>query len=185
MRTPLPRTRRSRVLVPWALPLLLGAVACGPEIHAERPHGPASTTTQVALAPAPEFSPGQFPCTDCHEADLPFNPQRRALQTAHSEFELHHGGERMWCFDCHDQKSRDKLHTAGGELIDFADAQLLCAQCHQGQYADWLGGAHGRRTGKWAGDATALRCASCHSAHAPKFQPLEPMPGPQRPRTTR
>ncbi len=112
-----------------------------------------ATKPEVVLAAAPPMTDGQFPCTDCHDPTLPVRTERHALATAHQEIEMRHGGERMWCFDCHDVKDRDKLRTASGELLAFTDVQLLCGQCHGHQLRDWEAGAHGRRSGSFTGTA--------------------------------
>jgi formate-dependent nitrite reductase cytochrome c552 subunit len=127
---------------------------------------------------------GAFPCSDCHEPDLPVRTARHTLTTAHQEIVMNHGGERLWCFDCHDVKDRDQLRTASGGLLPYGDAPLLCGQCHGHQLRDWEAGAHGLRTGSFERTATALRCAGCHNAHAPHFQPLKPEPAPRRPQRT-
>jgi hypothetical protein len=140
---------------------------------------------KVTLEPRPEFTEGEFPCSDCHYPDLPSNKKRRKLKLAHEDLELNHGGGRLWCLDCHDAQDRDQLHLSGGTLIPFEDTRRLCAQCHGEEFRDWKAGAHGVRTGSWRGDKLARRCAQCHDAHAPKFKPLAPMPAPKRPRRTR
>jgi hypothetical protein len=76
---------------------------------------------------------------------------------------------------------RDKLHLASGELVDFTESYKLCGQCHGDKYRDWRAGVHGRRSGSWDGHKTYLLCVHCHNAHAPAFQPLEPLPPPARP----
>lgn len=171
----------------WPVAIALLLAACSGRRHdehaAEDPTPPPKAAA-VVLAPAPAMTVGTFPCSDCHEAGLPWNNDRRALQTAHTEIALVHGGERMWCWDCHDGAARDKLRTAGGVLIDIADAQELCGQCHSPQYRDWKSGVHGKRTGNFLapGETTQMRCAACHPAHAPKPKPRQPKPGPVPPR---
>jgi hypothetical protein len=34
----------------------------------------------------------------------------------------------------------------------------------------------------WDGHKTYLLCVNCHDAHAPAFEPIEPMPPPIRPK---
>ena len=179
-------------LVAFALNLAACEEAAGestvhPALHHAPSHPstqPASVATDVVLAPAPALSEGQFPCSDCHEPDLPVRTKKRKLEKAHQEIALAHGGEQLWCFDCHDVKERDQLRTAGGQLIPLGDAHLLCGQCHGRELRDWSSGAHGLRTGSWSGTKTALRCASCHDAHAPHFKPLKPVPPPRKPKRT-
>jgi len=138
---------------------------------------------QVEIAPPP-FSEGVFPCTDCHEPDLPVKGTRRKLKRAHQEIELLHDEENRWCLDCHSVVDFDKLHLASGELIDFEESHRLCGQCHGDKYRDWRRGVHGRRSGEWDGEKSYLLCVHCHPSHAPAFQPIAPEPPPQRPQRT-
>lgn len=172
----------------WLGTLLLAVaqVSCGREADGNTAVvEPWIGTPQVVLAERPPFSAGTWPCSDCHEPDLPTRTTPRKLETAHQELALRHGPERMWCFDCHDVKNRDRLRIAGGALVDFEEAHVLCAQCHAKQHRDWQNGAHGLRTGSWAGTMVVQRCVHCHDAHAPRFKPLQPMPAPKRPERTR
>lgn len=132
--------------------------------------------------PPPPLSEGVFPCTDCHDPEIPTNTKRRPMKTAHTEFTLKHDEEHRWCLDCHDTKDRDKLHLASGEVIEFTESYRLCGQCHGDKYRDWRAGVHGRRSGQWNGHKTYLLCVHCHNSHAPAFQPLKPEPVPARPR---
>ncbi|MEK7678829.1 MAG: porin, partial [Deltaproteobacteria bacterium] len=50
-----------------------------------------------------------YPCTDCHDPEIPVNTTRRELRTAHQEIQLRHDEEHRWCLDCHDAKNRDQL----------------------------------------------------------------------------
>ena len=79
-----------------------------PVLAAAAPAG----NSEVVLAPPQAMTAGAFPCSDCHEPDLPVRTARHALTTAHQEIVMNHGGERLWCFDCHDVKDRDQLRTA-------------------------------------------------------------------------
>ena len=130
------------------------------------------------VAPPP-FSPGIFPCSQCHQ-HMPVNWKRRKLKQNHEGIVLHHmpGG---WCFDCHNPHDRDKLRLANGRLIRFEESYYLCGQCHGTVFRDWKAGLHGKRTGMWNGDKQYLLCVHCHWPHAPKFKSLKPMPSPVRP----
>ncbi len=171
---------------PAALLALVSVAACG-----QPAHGPAEAPDIVGADPVvtlgdPRPMPdGAFPCTDCHDPELPVRLTQRELTKAHQEIALHHGGQQMWCWDCHDVKDRDQLKTAGGVLIGYERSHELCRQCHSREYADWEAGAHGRRTGNWNGERIAARCSECHAAHAPAFGQREPKPAPARPRRTR
>jgi hypothetical protein len=164
---------------------LLPAIGCDDgrqERHWPGTAGPAAELPgkQLQMQPPP-FSDGMFPCKECHDPTLPVNSERRQLKMAHEDVVLRHDEKHRWCFDCHSDKDRDKLHLAGGELVDFSEAYRLCGQCHGDKLSDWQVGVHGRRSGSWNGDKTYLACASCHSAHAPAFKPLKPSPAPVRP----
>ncbi|HET7318913.1 MAG TPA: hypothetical protein VFK23_07260, partial [Nitrospirota bacterium] len=51
------------------------------------------------FVPPPPFSPGIFPCSQCHQG-MPVNRRPRKLEQMHQDITLKHmpGG---WCFDCH------------------------------------------------------------------------------------
>jgi hypothetical protein len=121
-----------------------------------------------------------FPCTDCH-AEMEVNLERRELVEMHDDIQLHHGPEERWCFDCHNPDDRDSLRLANGTLISFEESYRLCGQCHGTIYRDWREGIHGRREGYWNGAKSYQLCAHCHNPHAPRYEPLEPLPPPVRP----
>jgi hypothetical protein len=121
-----------------------------------------------------------FPCSDCH-ADMEVNLERRDLEEMHDDIELNHGPKERWCFDCHDPDDRDRLRLANGTLISFEESYRLCGQCHGTIYRDWREGIHGRREGYWNGAKSYQLCAHCHNPHAPRYQPLKPLPPPVRP----
>jgi hypothetical protein len=176
---------RSSVLVCAALASIGGCREAVPEdfLAADRgsPAPPAPPDEEVEVPPPP-FSAGVFPCSDCHDPAIPVNARRRTLATAHQEISLHHDEEHRWCLDCHSGADRDKLHLAGGELVEFTESYKLCGQCHGDKYRDWKAGVHGRRSGEWDGHKTYLLCVNCHNAHSPAFQPLKPLPPPIPPR---
>lgn len=171
-----------------ALAFLVAGVACArrdvAELRLWEESSTAVPTAEGLHVPPPPFSAGVFPCTNCHDPELPVNTRRRELPNAHAEIRLRHDEEHRWCLDCHDAGNRDVLHLAGGELVPFEESHRLCGQCHGDKYRDWRAGVHGRRTGHWDGAKTYLLCVHCHDAHTPRFQPIEPMPPPQRPRRT-
>lgn len=134
--------------------------------------------------PPPPFSEGAFPCSSCHDPELPMNLKKRRLKRAHTEIVLQHDQEHRWCLDCHDAKDRDQLHLASGELVPFEESYRLCGQCHGEKFRDWRAGVHGRRTGQWDGEKQYLLCVNCHNSHQPHFKPLKPEPGPVPPRRT-
>ena len=128
----------------------------------------------------PQAYEDYYPCSDCH-ADMEVNLQRRELEEMHDDIQLNHGPEDRWCFDCHDPDDRDSLRLANGTMISFEDSYRLCGQCHGTIYRDWREGIHGRREGYWNGAKSYQLCAHCHNPHAPRYQPIEPLPPPVRP----
>ena len=125
-----------------------------------------------------------FPCTDCH-GEMEVNRERRELEEMHDDIHLDHGPADRWCFDCHNPDDRDSLRLANGTLIGFDESYRLCGQCHGTIFRDWREGIHGRREGFWNGAKSYLLCAHCHNPHAPRFQPIEPLPPPVRPQFLR
>jgi hypothetical protein len=150
-----------------------------------------ATSSEVPVAeptefhvPPPPFSEGVFPCSDCHNGELPTRTKRRTLRVAHQEIVLQHDEQNRWCLDCHDVEDRDVLHLASGERISFEESYRLCGQCHGDKYRDWRAGVHGRRSGQWDGEKQYLLCVHCHNAHSPRFQPIPPEPTPIPPKRT-
>jgi hypothetical protein len=185
--TPIHRPSGSRLLAATLLGICVALAACAP--------APAELefTWDAAALPAdpgdyhlppPPLSEGVFPCSDCHDPEIPVNTQRREMKNAHQEIVLDHDEEHRWCLDCHDAGDRDQLHLASGELVAFEESHRLCGQCHGDKYRDWRAGVHGRRTGRWDGEKHYLLCVHCHDSHRPAFEPLEPMPAPEPPRRT-
>lgn len=131
------------------------------------------------FVPPPPFTPGIFPCSQCHQG-MPVNRKPRKLAQMHQDIQLKHmpGG---WCFDCHNPDNRDKLRLANGQLVSFEESYNLCGQCHGTVLRDWKIGLHGKRTGLWNGEKQYLLCVHCHWPHEPKFRPIQPLPPPVRP----
>jgi hypothetical protein len=173
----------------WGAALALGVASCGriaSSIAEETRYGsyePAAQAQEIHVPPPP-FSEGAFPCSDCHDPELPVNSNRRQLALAHEDIVLRHAEEARWCLDCHSASDRDHLHLANGELVPFEQSYRLCGQCHGDKYRDWRAGVHGRRTGRWDGEKTYLLCVHCHNSHDPHFAPLAPEPAPLQPRRT-
>jgi len=130
--------------------------------------------------PTPPFTPGIFPCSECHKEMKP-NPTRRELKDEHTNIVLNHAQGQRWCLDCHDVSNRDKLRLVNGEKISFDESFRLCGQCHGDKYRDWKVGVHGKRTGMWNGEKQYLLCVHCHNPHDPRYKPIPPMPPPTRP----
>jgi len=132
--------------------------------------------------PRPPFSPGIFPCSECHDPNtLPPNPRHRKLRSPHdpNTIVLNHDG--LWCLDCHNADDRDVLRRASGGVIKFEESYQLCGQCHGERLRDWKAGVHGKRTGQWNGKKEYLLCVNCHSPHSPRFGAIPPEPPPVKP----
>jgi hypothetical protein len=163
-----------------------GDVAVGYAASYSSPSPVAGPEPELTLeVPPPPFSDDAiFPCTDCHDPELPVRTTRRPMKMAHQEIELRHDEEHRWCLDCHDEANRDVLRLASGATVSFEESYLLCGQCHGDKYRDWRAGVHGRRTGNWDGQKSYLLCVHCHDSHTPAFKPIEPDPPPEPPRRT-
>ncbi len=146
--------------------------------------GKAPSSVQQYAVPPPPFSPGIFPCSQCHK-DMKPNFKRRELTEEHTNIVLNHAQGQRWCLDCHDPYDRDRLRLVSGERIGFSESYRLCGQCHGDKYRDWKVGVHGKRTGYWNGRKEYLLCAHCHNPHDPRYKPIQPMPPPVRPENIR
>lgn len=141
---------------------------------------PAASDVEVEIGSAmarPPFSEDIFPCSDCHDPEIGFDPTRRVVED-HPEIVFEHDADNRWCLDCHDAANRDKLRLADGRLLDFTESHRLCGQCHGPKFRDWRAGEHGKRTGSWSGKKEYLLCVHCHDPHSPGIKPLAPMSPP-------
>ena len=114
----------------------------------------------------------RFPCQECHVQ--PLAELRAALpdgQDAHwgLEVDAHAPADVMTCTTCHAGSDMNELELLSGRQVSFDHVYLLCAQCHQTQADDWVGGAHGKRLGGWAPPRVTENCTGCHDPHAPAF----------------
>jgi hypothetical protein len=148
------------------------------------PQAEEADSQAIEVPPPPFRGEDIFPCSDCHDPDIPIRTTRRPLRYAHQDIVLHHDEEHRWCLDCHDATNRDRLRLASGETLPFEESYRLCGQCHGDKYRDWRAGVHGRRSGRWDGHKTYLLCVHCHDSHAPAFKPIKPEPAPKRPTRT-
>ena len=157
-----------------AVALLAGmAAAQGPTERVTPGTGDDVPTLLVPHAPSSK----NFPCSKCHRHVKP-NPEKRALDLAHTSISLRHAEAQRWCLDCHEG---DRLRLPNGELVDYERSYVLCGQCHGTVFRDWKVGIHGTRTGAWNGEQYYRVCVSCHDAHQPRFKPIAPKPAPIRP----
>jgi hypothetical protein len=118
-------------------------------------------------------------CMECHR-HFESRPETPRVLMQHRHVVLDHGLNDR-CLNCHDRDDRNKLVLDGGRLIPFAEADMLCAQCHGTAWRDWERGAHGRTNDYWditQGPMRRLVCIECHDPHAPAFAPMRPLPGP-------
>ena len=178
----------------WVVPVgtlmvLLALTSCSEAARADEPPHAASVaaapSATLIRVPPPPLSDETFPCSDCHDPELPVKTKPRKLEMLHEEIVLQHAEENRWCLDCHDTADRDMLRLANGELVPFEESHRLCGQCHGEKYRDWRAGVHGRRTGSWNGEKEYLLCVHCHDSHVPKFKPIAPLAAPTPPKVTR
>lgn len=111
-------------------------------------------------------------CGTCHATKPPNAGLRTAadLDVFHQGLEYRHGD--LSCLACHDGSDYDRLKSASGEPIAFADRQVLCAQCHGPTARDYEHGAHGGMLGHFdltRGPRTRLGCTQCHDPHSPAY----------------
>ena len=171
------------VLGALAAAVLVGAVAARASEQASSPARPRvpDKAGQIQAEPPP-FTPGIFPCTQCHAG--PGDKTRRELGF-HEDIKFEHDAEHRWCLDCHSNENRDVLHLSNGDPVPFTESYRLCGQCHGDKYRDWRVGVHGKRTGMWDGQKTYFLCVNCHNPHSPRFKPIRPEPRPVRPEEMR
>ena len=163
--------------------LVLGVASCGSDtqtISAAWVEAlPAIDPDESIETPPPPFSEDIFPCTECHDPEIPVNPKRRELTMAHEEIVLHHDEEHRWCLDCHTRETATSCTSPAATLVPFEESYRLCGQCHGDKYRDWRAGVHGRRTGQLERreDRTCCACTATTRTR-PRFKPLEPEPPP-------
>lgn len=164
---------------------LLGAGAAElpiPEAARLEPGALAGGPRRVPLGDPPSVVIGGYEQT-CQACHMLFDSQPlegRAELLQHTELVLDHGLNDN-CYNCHSLEDRDKLILVDGSEVGFAEVVELCARCHGTTYRDWQRGMHGKTLGSWdasSGEMRRLECTECHDPHAPAFDPLAPLPGP-------
>ena len=111
-----------------------------------------------------------FACTECHSKPLS-KMQEKDLKKAHWNIKLKHADSNtMNCLTCHNGTNMNELQSITGHKIDFNNSYKLCSQCHQKQYKDWTGGAHGKSLKSWAPPRASMTCVNCHNPHTPSFE---------------
>lgn len=118
-----------------------------------------------------------FNCTECHSESLAtLKAHKVGEKAAHWNIKLNHANaETMNCTTCHNQNDLDNLQSLTSSKIDFNYSYKLCSQCHQEQFKDWKGGAHGKQLGSWAPPRLSNSCVNCHNPHSPKFEKRWPV----------
>lgn len=111
-----------------------------------------------------------YACTECHTKSLK-EMRGEKFKKAHWNIKIHHASiQTMNCTTCHEETNLDELKSLTGERIDFNRSYQLCSQCHQKQFKDWVGGAHGKSAGGWAPPRASMTCVNCHNPHKPRFE---------------
>jgi len=111
-----------------------------------------------------------FACTECHTKPLS-QMQSKDIKKAHWDIKINHAdGNTMNCVTCHNGSDIDNLNSITGNSINFNKSYQLCSQCHQKQFKDWTGGAHGKQISSWAPPRASRTCVNCHNPHDPHFK---------------
>ncbi len=111
-----------------------------------------------------------YACTECHSKPLS-EMQSVDLKKAHWNIKLNHANANtMNCVTCHNGNDMDELRSLTMNTIDFNKSYQLCSQCHNKQFTDWVGGAHGKRINSWAPPRASMTCVNCHDPHKPHFE---------------
>lgn len=113
-----------------------------------------------------------FNCTECHTASITeLKRDNFDKKAAHWNIKLNHANEEtMNCATCHIPNDMDNLQSLTNVVIDLNESYKQCSQCHQEQYTDWKGGAHGKQIGGWAPPRLSNTCVNCHNPHAPQIE---------------
>jgi hypothetical protein len=78
-------------------------------------------------------------CSSCHTTSL----------TAHNT-----------CTICHDVESETILSLQDKTVVEVEDSSIICAQCHEDEYSEWVAGFH-------VNNHESKICIECHSPHDP------------------
>lgn len=120
------------------------------------------------LIPERKSSLQSYNCTECHSKPLSEMQTSESSKKAHWNISINHANQNtMNCITCHNGKNMDNLQSLTGNQIDFNNSYVVCSQCHQKQFKDWKGGAHGKRIGSWAPPRASMTCVNCHNPHDP------------------
>jgi len=116
-----------------------------------------------------------YSCSECHAKSLKQLEDGRSGKKAHWDINLKHANEiTMNCATCHNGDDMDNLKSLTDTAIDFNYSFKVCSQCHNKQFQDWKGGAHGKRLESWAPPRLSNTCVNCHNPHDPHFETRYP-----------
>lgn len=129
------------------------------------------------LIPERKGQVASYNCTECHSKPLDqLQKGSEGKKAAHWNVKLVHAGvEIMDCKTCHDENNLDDLTSLTNSTIDFNYSYKLCSQCHQQEFKDWKGGAHGKQLESWAMPRVSNTCVNCHNPHSPQFEKRWPV----------
>jgi hypothetical protein len=129
------------------------------------------------LIPERKSQIASYNCTECHSEPLEkLKQDQYGKKAAHWDVKLVHAGrEIMNCTSCHDENNMDDLRSLTNRKIDLNYSYKLCSQCHQKEFKDWKGGAHGKQLGGWANPRVSNTCVNCHDPHKPNFEKRWPV----------
>lgn len=119
-----------------------------------------------------------YNCSECHTEPLENLQLKEGLggKKAHWDIKLVHADlNTMNCTTCHIGNEMDNLQSLTSNKIDFNYSYKLCSQCHQKEFKDWKGGAHGKQLGSWASPRVSNTCVNCHNPHNPSFEKRWPV----------
>lgn len=129
------------------------------------------------LIPDRKSQLASYNCTECHTKPVENLKQPKlGEKAAHWNIKLVHASpETMNCATCHTSNDMDNLHSLTNSTIDFNYSYKVCSQCHQQEFKDWKGGAHGKQLGGWAPPRLSNTCVNCHNPHQPAFEKRWPV----------
>lgn len=129
------------------------------------------------LIPDRKSQIASYNCTECHTEPIEDLKQPKlGEKSAHWNIKLvHASSETMNCATCHTSNDMDNLHSLTNSTIDFNYSYKVCSQCHQQEFKDWKGGAHGKQLGGWAPPRLSNTCVNCHNPHQPGFEKRWPV----------
>ncbi len=123
----------------------------------------------IFLIPERKSQIKSFACIECHSKPLS-QMKEPDKTTAHWDITIKHANiETMNCASCHNPQDMNNLRSLTGSKIDFDLSYKLCAQCHNTQFKDWKGGAHGKKISGWTPPRASMTCVECHNPHDPGF----------------